>query len=124
VVTGGLIVLRNVATALKDIRTRHDADKEGWDIFESSDDGLEIQAIDGAGVFKDDSEATQHVIEAAKGGNVNALRAMVVLLAHIAEPVIDGAIRIQTRSGKVQRLATYMVTIPEPSCSTASMATY
>jgi hypothetical protein len=120
---GSLIVLKNIATALKDIRTRHDADKEGWDIFESSDDNLEIQAIDGAGVFKDDSEATQHVIEAAKGGNVDALRAMVVLLAHIAEPVIDEAIRLMN-GGEAKRLDPFPITIPDPSCSTASMATY
>lgn len=86
--------MKNIATQLlKDLRCTHTPLEQGWDIFDVDSTGvLEIEAVSEANVFGDDDmKATNHVIKKAIEGDVDALKALLIIMATIAEPVITQA---------------------------------
>jgi hypothetical protein len=115
--------MRNIATLLRNLHTTHDPIKEGWDVFDVNSSGaLEIEAVNESDKFDDDDmAATNHVIRAALEGDPHALRGLLILMARIAEPVIDEAIRINSE-GIPRRLSPFSVLLPSAAAATASMA--
>ena len=114
--------LRNIATLIKDMHTTHAPLKEGWDVFKVNGSGvLEIEAVTESNKFKgDDGLATKHVLEKALKGDPHAMRALLILMAEIAEPVIDEAIRRMPHEPDLH--TPFSALIGHPAAGTASRA--
>lgn len=117
--------MKNIATTvLKNLTRDHDALKEGWDVFNVDSTGvLDIEAVNEADIFKTDLRATDHVINRAAAGDVEALKALLIILATIAEPVIEQAYRAGALPGRAAMLKLENA-LSEKAVGTAYRATH
>jgi hypothetical protein len=123
---------RNLATAFtKDRKFTRDMVHDdvlierGWAVFQVGIDGVyEIEGVADGRFSGDDLRATAQAIKEAKNGDVTALKAMVFLLAQIAEPIIAAAIETGRMTTNAECGGTMDVTVLEEAAETAGRAVY